>query len=144
MSAVIKNKKQICIDVDADLYDEIPKLGLGIKGAVINGLKMQLKILLSKGEEIPKDESDCEQVKHEMENKVLAAESKLDAKDSQISTYASMLKERDRAIIQLKTQLKKATIPQKNIYMLCAWVLAIGLVSGIGISALFFYLFPIN
>jgi hypothetical protein len=81
---------------------------------------------------------------NELENRILAAESKLKARDRQISTYSSMLQEKDRLITQLKTQLKKAMIPTKNIYVLCAWVLAIGLVSGIGISVLIFYLFPMN
>lgn len=77
---------------------------------------------------------------NELENRILAAESKLKARDTQISTYSSMLQEKDKLITQLKTQLKKATIPKKNIYVLCCWVLAVGFMAGVLIAALFSYI----
>ena len=135
MSAVVDEKKRINAEIPMSLYRDIEASGYKITEAIIKGFEK----LLEGTEEI-----DCEQVKHEMESKVLAAESKLEARDVMIAAYSDSLENKERTIVQLRNGIQKATTPNKNVYLLCAWVLAIGLASGIGLTALFFYMFSIS
>lgn len=108
MSAVIKDKKQINANISIDLYDRILEAGYGITEAFIKGTEK----LLKEGEE--EEESDCEQIKNEMENKILAAESRTEAKERQISELSSWIEEKDKLIVDLKTRTLKLTTPKRK------------------------------
>lgn len=105
MSAVADEKKGIHIEVPMNLYIEFINAGYGITKGTIEAWKMLLR---------GKEESDCEQIQNEMENRILAAESRTEAKERQISELSSWIEEKDRLISSLDTRILKLTAPKQK------------------------------
>jgi len=109
MSAVADEKKRIHAEVPMSLYKDIEAAGYKITEAIIKGFE---KLLEGDGE--GEEESDCEQIKNELENKILAAESRTEAKERQISELSSWIEEKDGLISSLDTRIRKLTAPKQK------------------------------
>lgn len=138
MSTVADEKKRINAEIPLGLYKDIEAAGYKITEAIIKGFE---KLLEGEGEE--EEESDCEQIKHEMENKILAAESKTEERDRQISELLSWIEEKD-------TKIKKLTAPKQKawpyyiagINTFYVWLTLVSFSSGILFASIVFYLDP--
>ncbi|WP_440946948.1 hypothetical protein ACSAZL_01230 [Methanosarcina sp. T3] len=111
MSAVADEKKGIHANIPVDLCDGVQERGYGITEAIIKGFKW---IIAGGGEGEGEEESDCEQIKNELENKILAANSRTEAKDRQISELSSWIEEKDGLISSLDTRIRKLTAPKQK------------------------------
>jgi uncharacterized coiled-coil protein SlyX len=106
MSAVADEKKRINAEVPMNLYRDVEAAGYKITEAIIKGFEKLL--------ESPSGESDCEQIKHEMENRILEAESRTEARDRQISELSSWIVEKDNLIINQKASILKLSTPKRK------------------------------
>ncbi|WP_440944916.1 hypothetical protein ACSAZL_12190 [Methanosarcina sp. T3] len=105
MSAVIDEKKRINAEISMNLYQKIEAAGYKTTEAIVKGFEKLLE-----GEKEP----DCEQIQNEMENRILAAESKTETKERQISELSSWIEEKDRLISSLDTRIRKLTAPKQK------------------------------
>jgi uncharacterized coiled-coil protein SlyX len=139
MAAVIEEKKRINAEIPVSLCNDIEAKGYKITEAIIKGFKKLLE-----GEE----ESGCEQIKHEMENRILAAESRTEAKERQIKELSSWIEEKDRLISSLNTRILKLTAAKKKtwpnyiagISTLHIWLVLLGFLFGSIVEYSIFYL----
>jgi hypothetical protein len=104
MAAVIEEKKRINAEIPLSLHRDIEAAGYKITEAIIKGCRLLL-------DGNPESESDCDQYKKETENFILAAESKLEARDRQIKEYSSWIEEKDKLIAKLNSRIQKLTAP---------------------------------
>jgi hypothetical protein len=104
MSAVIGDPKRIESKIPLELYELIRSTGKSINDAVNDALMKEYY-----GEKV---ESDCEEIKSELGNRVLAAESKIEARDLKISELSNIWIENEKTISNLKAKLKKLTTPE--------------------------------
>jgi len=105
MSAVIDEKKRINAEIPMNLYQKIEAIGYKTTEAIVKGFE---KLLEEEG-----DSNFDEQIK-QMENKILAANSRTEAKDRQISELSSWIEEKDRLISSLDTRIRKLTAPKQK------------------------------
>ncbi|WP_048179090.1 hypothetical protein [Methanosarcina siciliae] len=105
MSAVIDEKKRINAEIPMNLYQKIEATGYKTTEAIVKGFE---KLLEGEG-----DSNFDEQIK-QMENKILAAESRTESKEKQISELSSWIEEKDRLISSLDTKIRKLTAPKQK------------------------------
>jgi hypothetical protein len=90
-------------------------------------------------------EPDCEQIKHEMENRVLAAETRTEAKVKQIKELNQWVEEVNRSNSMLTEKLKRITAKRKEkLKTLYIWLIAVGFITGMLISCIILYILQNN
>lgn len=97
MSADIGNPKRINLNVPMDLYLRFTNAGYEITKGTIEAWEMLLD-----GEKEP----DCEQITNELENRVLAAETRTEAKDRVIIEQTKMIEEYKIKVSKLNNKVK--------------------------------------
>ncbi|AAM07477.1 hypothetical protein [Methanosarcina acetivorans] len=105
MSTVIDEKKRINAEIPMNLYQKIEATGYKTTEAIVKGFE---KLLEEDG-----DSNFDEQIK-QMENKILAANSRTEAKVRQISELSSWIEEKDRLISSLDARIRKLTAPKQK------------------------------
>jgi uncharacterized coiled-coil protein SlyX len=80
-----------------------------------------------------------------MENRVLAAETRTEAKERQIKELSGMIEEAKKKKSMLTDKLKKLTSKKKEkLKTLFNWLLFIGFISGMLFSGIIFYILQNN
>lgn len=137
MSAVIDDCKRIESKIPLKLYEIIRSTGKSINDAVNDALNKEFL------EE--KIESDCEQIKFEMKNRVLAAETRTEAKERQVKELSVMIEEANRSNSMLNEKLRKLVTKRKEkLKTLYIWLFVSGFISGVVFLSIILYIIQNN